>query len=217
MVIRFLPAVLAATALLGVTGVGEAAERAGTARKVQQASYQKTDVYPFNLNPGDEIYRNANVFTGEDGSVEILLDDGSDLTLGPNAEIVIDDYVYSPDTGSGAAVVSLTKGALRMISGAMNRQGIQVKTPVATIGIRGTDFVLDTTVPGQVGVWVITGTVIAAPTQTTDTFEIGAGGFAVCNAGGCAAGEPPALPISFPEPSEGRDFGPNDGESGGNT
>ncbi|MGZ8389094.1 MAG: hypothetical protein ACXWVL_00565, partial [Rhodoplanes sp.] len=58
--------------------------------------------------------------------------------VGPNSNLVIDKFVYDPAADTGQMVTSLTKGALRFIGGQLSHQGAAtVKTPVATIGIRG--------------------------------------------------------------------------------
>ncbi len=51
---------------------------------------------------------------------------------------MIDKFVYDPATGTGEMVTTLAKGALRFVGGQLSHQGAAtVKTPVATIGIRG--------------------------------------------------------------------------------
>ena len=54
---------------------------------------QRTGAYPFNLNRGDQIFRDANVFTEEFGSVHMLFDDGTDMTLGPSTDVTIDEVM----------------------------------------------------------------------------------------------------------------------------
>jgi hypothetical protein len=54
--------------------------------------------------------------------------------------MVIDEFVYNPATGTGKITASVTRGTLRLISGRIARQeqeAIQIKLPVATVGIRG--------------------------------------------------------------------------------
>jgi hypothetical protein len=62
----------------------------------------------------------------------------SALSIAPNSEVVIDEFVYNPGEGSGRMVTSLTKGALRFVGGQLSHGGqATVNTPSATIGIRG--------------------------------------------------------------------------------
>lgn len=194
-------ALVAVASALSVTAAA-AQERAGETLRVQPSTYQRTGAYPFDLNRGDDIFRNANVFTKEAGSVRMLFIDGTDLTLGPNTDVVIDDYVYSPDSGTGQAAISLGQGVLRMVSGRMPKAGVSIDTPVATIGIRGTTLTLSTGGPGIFG-WVEDGTIMAAPDQSDVTFEFAAPATFACSAAACqqteGQGPPPAaFPPSAP-------------------
>jgi hypothetical protein len=82
------------------------------------------------------VYQNEEVTTGKDARAVLRFRDGSVLMIGADAEVVLDDYVY----GNSGGVITLIKGALRFTSGKMGRLGLKIKMPVATIGIRGTDF-----------------------------------------------------------------------------
>jgi hypothetical protein len=65
------------------------------------------------------------------------------LTLGEHASVVIDRYIYDPDRGIGETVLQATKGAFRFATGRMKElkdHKIAVSTPVADIGVRGTEF-----------------------------------------------------------------------------
>jgi FecR protein len=76
--------------------------------------------------------------TGKGSQLQLLLLDRSSFSIGANATIRIDRFVYDPARGrsSGATV---TRGAFRFMSGAPARgNSSSVSTPVATIGIRGT-------------------------------------------------------------------------------
>jgi hypothetical protein len=76
--------------------------------------------------------------TGKKSQLQVLLLDRSTFSIGPNATLRIDRFVYDPARGrtSGATVA---RGAFRFMSGQANRgNSSTVSTPVATIGIRGT-------------------------------------------------------------------------------
>lgn len=77
------------------------------------------------------------VQTGDRSHMQLLLLDRSSFTVGQNARLTIDRFVYDPGGGSFSATVA--KGALRFMSGGGHgKGGAQIRTPVATIGIRGT-------------------------------------------------------------------------------
>jgi hypothetical protein len=69
--------------------------------------------------------------------MQLLLLDRSSFTVGQNARLTIDRFVYDPGGGSFSA--TLAKGALRFMSGGLHgKAGASIRTPIATIGIRGT-------------------------------------------------------------------------------
>lgn len=88
---------------------------------------------------GDNVIFRERIETSGDGLVQVLLVDGSTFTVGANSDLVIDEFVYDPDAGSGKLVVSFGKGVARFVGGKLskNKGGVTVKTPVGTIGIRG--------------------------------------------------------------------------------
>ncbi|MDA0262475.1 MAG: FecR family protein, partial [Proteobacteria bacterium] len=84
------------------------------------------------------IFLNDSVETGPASRAELALTDQSRLILGEEAQIVIDEFVAG---SGGSTVFKILRGALRYTSGlATPSHGIALVTPVATIGIRGTDF-----------------------------------------------------------------------------
>jgi len=80
------------------------------------------------------------------GSVGISMRDETLLSLGPDSVLVIDNYRYDPKTRDGQVETSILKGTLRYVSGLIARhrpEAIRVNTPSATMGIRGTDFIVE--------------------------------------------------------------------------
>lgn len=67
-----------------------------------------------------------------------MFPDTSTLNVGRNSNIVIDEYVYDPAAGTGKMVATVSKGVMRFVGGQISHTaGVTVKTPVATLGIRG--------------------------------------------------------------------------------
>ena len=76
--------------------------------------------------------------TGKGSQLQLLLLDRSTFSIGANASLRIDRFVYDPARGRSVGA-SVAKGAFRFMSGRPNRAtGSTITTPVATIGIRGT-------------------------------------------------------------------------------
>jgi hypothetical protein len=91
------------------------------------------------------VYEHDVVSTDKTSSGEIGFTDGSLMSLNPDTQVKIDEYKYSKGGGKeDKAVMNLVKGGFRTITGAIpkeNPDGYKMNTPVATIGVRGTEYV----------------------------------------------------------------------------
>lgn len=87
---------------------------------------------------GSEVYSNERIKTGDAATAQLLFLDKTVLSLGPKAELLLDKFVYDPNKGSGQVVVNAVQGSFRFVTGAQNPNNYSIKTPVATLGIRGT-------------------------------------------------------------------------------
>ena len=102
---------------------------------------------------GAHIVHKERVHTTPAGTAQLLFTDKSSMSIAPNTDIVIDEYVYDPNANSGHMLVSLTKGALRFVGGQLSHQGeATITTSAANIGIRGGTV---TVIQGQNGTKVI--------------------------------------------------------------
>lgn len=92
---------------------------------------------------GTPVHKKDELRTGAGGRLQVTFRDNTVLTLGEKASVVIDRYVYDPDQDVGETVLQATKGAFRFASGRLKElkhSTIAVSTPVADIGVRGTEF-----------------------------------------------------------------------------
>lgn len=84
------------------------------------------------------VIENERVETRGDGSGQLLFVDQSTLTVAPNSDIVLDKFVYDPNQQTGEMALTMTKGVLRLIGGRITKKNpALIKTPTATIGVRG--------------------------------------------------------------------------------
>jgi hypothetical protein len=89
------------------------------------------------------VILNDEVRTGAASQLQILLLDRTTFTVGANARVAVDRFVYDPAANSRSTGVSVARGAFRFMSGrTLGRPSgpATVRTPVATIGVRGTIF-----------------------------------------------------------------------------
>ncbi len=90
------------------------------------------------LGVGSSVFSNERIRTGEAAAAQLMFADKTVLNMGPKAELLLDKYVYDPNRGTGQVVVNAVQGSLRFVTGAQNPTNYAIKTPVATLGIRGT-------------------------------------------------------------------------------
>jgi hypothetical protein len=120
------------------------------------------------LNKGAEVQAGDTIDTGT-GRAQLRFSDGAYISLQPGSQFRIDEYNYAGKSDdSERGFFSLIKGGMRTITGLIgrsNRRNYQVRVPVATIGIRGTEYTL-----------LFDGVA---------TGSVGEGAIAVCNGAGC--------------------------------
>jgi hypothetical protein len=79
---------------------------------------------PRRLVLGQDVVFNERITTEAGGQTQILFVDESTLSVGPNANMVIDQFVYDPNTGAGKFAASLTRGVFRFVGGKLSKQEI---------------------------------------------------------------------------------------------
>ena len=113
-------------------------ERIGIAEKIVGNVYKK--IISDKINAGDNLIYNQFVRTSNDSAATIKFDDGTLLHIGPDSELQLDDLVYSPKSKVLTGFLNLTNGVFQFANDHKNQMYVTLKTPVATIGIRGTKF-----------------------------------------------------------------------------
>ena len=94
------------------------------------------------LKQGDFIYVSDEIVTSNRSFAVVQFEDGAKVTVRPNTTLIIDSYLYNGD-GDDEATLNLVEGGLRVITGALaktNPDKYKVRTPVALMGVRGTEF-----------------------------------------------------------------------------
>lgn len=134
----------AAFALTGVAALAVAAPALAqgqigrAAAVVPQATGAPPQQQPRVLQVGVDMFQNERVQTGGEGRAQLLFVDGTALTVGPNSDIVLDEYVYDPAAGTGNLALSATRGVFRVVGGKISKGSpITIRTPTVTIGVRG--------------------------------------------------------------------------------
>src|SRR6516164_4889897 len=86
---------------------------------------------------GEEVVRNEVVRTAADSDARLVFRDDTNLSLGPNSTLKLDRTVFD-DPKPGDIAIKLTTGAFRFVTGNSNKEAYEIKTPIVTMGVRGT-------------------------------------------------------------------------------
>jgi len=125
---------------------------------------------------GDLVAQDEVIATGYKSSTTIKFIDSTIMKLGANAKITIDEMVYDPGNDENDKVVfRLGAGAFYFVSGKVAKQKVTLITPTATIGIRGTELVINVKDNGETSVGVTKGRAYMRSRQNNSSSEIGLG------------------------------------------
>ena len=148
-----------------------AATSAGVAQFIAgDVNVRRADGGTAPLVKGKDIESGQAILTGASGRAQVRFTDGGLISLQPNTEFKVANYVDKADPKEDRFLVDLLRGSMRAITGLIgkrNRENYKVTTTTATIGIRGSGFNVGYNPDGSLGV-----------TTELDAIE-------VCNAGGC--------------------------------
>src|SRR5215470_3339805 len=148
---------------------------------------------PRRLVLGQDVVFNERITTTAEGQTQVLFVDQSTMTVGPQSDMVIDEFVFDPAAGTGKLAANLTRGVFRFVGGKLSKQdnAVTMRTPSATIGIRGGVFLVNLGSGGKLEVIFVYGkgvTITGANVSKTITRP----GFEVTVSGVGAAPSDPA-------------------------
>jgi hypothetical protein len=134
--------------LLASLGEVSPASASPAVAAIQKASGTATVVrqgYSLAASAGLEVQEKDTLRTGADGSIGVVFKDDTVLSLGPESVLVIDEFVFAPRQGRFSIVLRMLKGTAGYLSGLISKlapESARFETPTASIGIRGTQFVV---------------------------------------------------------------------------
>lgn len=135
-----------------------------------EVNLRQTDGRTIALAKGGDINSGNAIVTGTNGRAQVKFTDGGLISLQPNTEFKIANYVDQNDPKEDRFLVDLLRGSMRAITGLIgkrNRDNYKLTTTTATIGIRGSGFKVGYNPDGTLGI-----------TSELDKIE-------VCNQSGC--------------------------------
>ncbi len=132
--------------VLASTSCAFAADAAGAVKTRRGEAFVERAGARFPLDPGVSVFQGDRVLTGATGYLGITMHDDTLLTLGPNALLIVDRYAFDERTHDGNFLVTLTRGALSVVTGLIAKRSPEsfvVKTRLSTMGVRGTEFIVE--------------------------------------------------------------------------
>lgn len=106
---------------------------------------------------GQQAISNEMLSSYADGAVTIEFLDGTVISMGPNSDLILDEYIYDPGTNQGKMSVNIVSGLVKFVSGDMSSESYEIATPVGVAAVRGTEIVLFVEPDGEVQAGVFDG------------------------------------------------------------
>ena len=98
------------------------------------------------LKVGDPVLEKDRIVVSAEGSAGVTLRDDTRISLGPRSTLVINGFSFDSKTQEGNVDTSILRGTMRYVTGLVGRlspASVRVATATATVGIRGTDFIIE--------------------------------------------------------------------------
>ncbi|HLR30487.1 MAG TPA: FecR family protein [Paenalcaligenes sp.] len=186
---------LSAMALLVSSPLAWAQEAATTLFVQGQVTAESTQHGQRDLAKADPVFNSDRVNTHDDGRAQLRFSDGGLVSLMPDTLFTVEEYFYEDDE-EGTLVFGLLKGGLRTMTGTIGsnkHEQYELKTPVATLGIRGTEYVAVLNPPNTLRVHVGRGKVVLTNDHGTLEIPEGHNGIVVQGQAPALGDEPPTF------------------------
>ena len=124
-----------------------------------------------------DVYFRDRCHSSEGARLQVTLKDGTQLTLGENATLLVDEFIYDPYRSRAALAINVVKGAFLYVGGLIDKEtgaNVRIRTPLAAIGIRGTT-VWGGPIDNGYGVIVLSGEATVTGRRGTVTLKQGQG------------------------------------------
>ncbi|MHA1164150.1 MAG: FecR family protein [Alphaproteobacteria bacterium] len=173
-----------------LTGGQAKAERIGVAAVVKNEVNGSAAGNNRVIKVGAGVFQNEVITTGAKSSAQLLFRDETSLTIGASARLTLDRFVYNPNRKTGDVVVNVVQGAFRFVSGSAGPGSYKIKTPVASIGLRGTIVEGYVSPDGSLFLVIVEGSVIVTTADGT-TVTLTAGQYITVSSSGAVTGPSP--------------------------
>ena len=131
--------------MLALPAAARADEPAGMIKTASGAAFVVSGGQRMPAEIGRALMRNDVLETGRDGAIGVTFRDNATVSIGPDTQLALDDFVFAPEREQYSFVTRMTRGTMAFVSGTISKlspESVAVKTPVGTIGVRGTRFLV---------------------------------------------------------------------------
>jgi trimeric autotransporter adhesin len=151
---------------------------------------------PRQLVIGQDVVFNERITTSDAGQTQLLFLDQSAMTVGPNSDLTIDQFIYDPQSGTGKLAMSATRGVLRYVGGKLSKQdnAVTLRTSTATLAVRGGAFIANVQSDGRTEAIFVFGNGLTVGAANGQTDTIRRPGFQIIVTGAGASGPMPVPP-----------------------
>ena len=149
---QVLMAVVVTSLTLAASPSHAQAEKVGTVKTVTGDAWVITTGQRVKAKVGTDVHLGSQLKTAKSSSMGVTFKDNTLMSFGPDTEMTVDDYLFAPAQGQLKLGTRLDKGSLNYVSGLIAKlkpEAVTVKTPTGTIGVRGTQFLLNIEEPAR--------------------------------------------------------------------
>lgn len=135
---KWLGLLLLAASSTAYSAIGSITDQTGPAVEIQR----QKDKLQANKGTGVEM---SDAISTAKSKIGITFEDKTRVQINEQSKLVIDEFVYDAKAGSGKLSAKIALGTVRYASGAIahnSSENVKLKTPTATISVRGTDFTM---------------------------------------------------------------------------
>jgi hypothetical protein len=143
---KLLRCLLGAVTLWAVSCAAGAAQSAGVVKTLSGQATITRESASLPVAPGQRLFAGDRISAGAGSYVGVTLHDDTRLAIGPGSELLIREFEFNPSSYAGGLAISFLRGTARVITGIIAKHAperVNFNTPTMTIGIRGTDFIVD--------------------------------------------------------------------------
>ncbi len=143
---RLAQQILAAAILFIVSWAACATQSAGVVKTLTGSATVTRDSSVLPVAPGQKVFPGDRISAQPGSYVGITLHDDTRLAIGPGSELLIREFEFNASSYVGGLAISFLRGTARVVTGILAKHAperVNFYTPTMTIGIRGTDFIVD--------------------------------------------------------------------------